>query len=394
MKSLKSYIVEKNLKKEIIGVSVFPDNTARLKFGMVDYDELEKSYSGNEWMTDLAKSVTAKTEIQERFTCYVFNTYKDDLKRMDSELTIDSLPVSLKNDKDNKIWITSVKGQVRTIVEFLSKDGWDISNLIAVHYSEDDPITRNILSLHHSLSDTLEKRPKDAIDPSDIIIYDKKKIRNINRWQNMLMSWGGGGKKFLFQYNTLIKYLISQHSYVGVSLKKGDSFTAHYNNYKDAPDGFKDVEIVGIRKNPKDLNIDFSAYNITKEKNVTFTFRIGAQGRKHGLLELKSYKYAQGGKGTWAILDIRNPKDQLDIRVNKDEVIYPKIMINPEWNEKLVMDFLNEPHHSENSKQVDQELFNIFKHIIENDSSNVIKLMNYCLKIGEEHAPYLMVEPT
>lgn len=397
MKNLKSVLLEKrDIRKEITGIHSNSEGT-RLVFGLVDYDNIEKRFDNTEWMTIKATSPTAKTEIQEKFTALIFNTYKENLDQMDKELTIERLPYALKIDKNNELWLTSVKGQVKTIVEFLRKEKWNISNLIAVHYLEDDPIARNIMVLHSSLSGTLNNRPKDAIDPSDIIIYDKTKVRDINKFQDTLMSGGGINKEFLSEYKALIKLLISNHLYVGISLKKGDTFSAHYNNYIEAPDAYSNVKITNITKTPQNLKVSFSAYNETLNKNTNFDFRISAQGGRHAVIELQGYKYAQGGKGTWAILDARNPKEQLELDFNDKEGIvkYPKFLINSDWDQKLVNDFLEEEHPvtKNNNHTIDTEIFNIFKYIIENNQQSAITLMYYCAKIGDECAPYLMISP-
>ena len=404
MKTLNSYLIKEynNDKKEKMITLKFSPNGISFDIQYVEPDENLATYNETEWKTIFPKgatSVNAKTEIQERFTAYVFNAYKEDLDKMEKDLTVDMLPVALRGTDENK-WLNSFKEQIKSLVGFLQSDGWNISNLTAIHPADSSIINNVIITFHKSLTSNLKSIfkniQKDSINPSDIVIYDTSETNKIAKILRCIYPRREYPEKSLYEYQAVLKYLIDCKSLTGVSLKKGKRFRPHYNNYKDAPDLYDNIKIEKIKKTAQTLSMDFSAYNKTLDNAETFEFRIGTSSKSGSVsleLEPGSYSMAQGGKVPSYILNpIKFEKSSI-LDSNGNFLGFNEI--SPDWSNSLnvINEFISSEKYKARDQFSDEHMYNICNYIIKNGYNAAISLMFGALKIGPQCAPYLMLSP-
>lgn len=173
-----------------------------------------------------------KTEVQEHSTCYVFNKYIDiiendneDMSTMDDLNQIKAYIADIYaievEDMDNS-WLVSFGKQVKAIISFIRSFGGDPINFRLARFDEKDKksivskaYTRMVKSYVKYVGGE-GRNMKDTYDPSDVILFDKTYISDIE-------SICVAGKNINDCCNIKSKYfneLFATHKCMGISLKK------------------------------------------------------------------------------------------------------------------------------------------------------------------------------
>ncbi len=195
---------------------------------------------GNGTFSRLKNSTKIDPKIHETISTVVINKYFGTADSLSVE-QLDLTGTIGEQYMQYKDWMTSWVQQFNTIKYQLK--GW--SDVFAVQYDDkDDPVIKTLRDLHARICKIKGIASKDALDPSDIILYKKSAQTEVVKRLTCVDS----SDLFVDTKNKIIQ-MYNDKIYVGISLKKGVSFKPIKLNY-DPKEGFENARIVKVNFDP------------------------------------------------------------------------------------------------------------------------------------------------
>lgn len=334
----------------------------------------------NDYMTVVVPSgnrnASERTEIQERFTCDVFNNWRNNL----DSLTVEDLPATFKDEK----YLVSFKEQVKCMKIIF--DSWD--NPIAGYLEEADPIGRALSAIHSKIRSKIG-RQKDTVDPSDIFVYEKSemyKIKNI-LWE--IAKSKNTGDELLKEIISAISELVSANIYTGVSLKMGSGFSPKWQNLEEDVVSFINPEIINIRTVAnKTWTISINCIDPENEnKPYKVSLEIRDRGNKIGV-EAKTSSSARVGSC---------PDFVYKSALSKSfEIANPDIINFSSESQSIIQDTLDEFNEKIKNNELDSiktKMFRTLCFFLNGGPDHLRQILLWCEKINSECVPHLLIEP-
>ena len=319
-----------------------------------------------------------KTEIQERFTCFVFNNYRDRLQ----DLKLEDLP---KEVQDNK-WLNSFKAQVECMNEYVADKGW--TNPVAAYYSKEDPVSGAIIDLGKKLAkEVTPKRNRNAIDPTDVIMYSAPAKQEIVSTITDLLNSGKEGNALLADSIKAIQELIKANKYVGISLKKGTRFEYEEKNLSPDIEMFSNPEIEKISKSERGITIAFTtADGVSGNANIRTSQRGSDRIR---FLPTIAGDAQVGDCPAFVYKSVLK-----DDAVKKIQELEKGNAISNKWSPSSmsnIKEFFITPRTVENT--VDNQVYNVLHFILTNGPDKFREMLLWSEKMTDECIPYLLIAP-
>ena len=249
-------------------------------------------------------STSVKTSDQETISTMFINKYFDSYsKLLRQDVDINDFGEYSKYLQYND-WLTSWIEQFNTIKYQLK--GW--SNIVAVRYGDKtDPVASELVKLHNRICKLKGISAKDALDPTDILLYNKSAQSKVVATLNCDSC---EDDTVFMEAKNRITSLYDDKLYVGVSLKKGKSFVPMKLNYEPVT-GFKNAHITEIVFDP--------ISNLLK--NRVDDFRTGKL-----IIDKNTYKSLKSTKQLTFKIDCDDEKGiTLSVRTNHDGIREPLV---------------------------------------------------------------------
>lgn len=383
-----------------------------------------------------AKSTSIPTDVQETISTIVINKYfadTDFLTNADLDLT-GTLGEQYMQYKD---WVTSWVQQFNTLKGYLK--GWD--DMVAVRYGDNsDPVSMALGDVHNRICKIKGISAKDALDPTDIILYKKSAQQEVA--SRLICK---DSPNLFVDAKNEITQLFNDKLYVGVSLKKGKAFEARKLNY-DPIEGFENAHETKVQLDPMydffkndrkmieqfrndQLQMDWNAYRKLKptkvcqiivdcddESGIVLNIRTNHDGYRQALVCEPHLAKAKAQMGKCPTTKWHNAIGKVNkvyagfINKNAKSVQYDVDDLCTKWSdimgrfpntttpEDLKKLFeLFEPYEQKASDSVLWSIYNqihfLWGYYNSPDKELMRKIMLWSEKIDEECLPYLLIKP-